>query len=172
MPLAVVEAKANKHEVGKGMQQGMDYAKLLEVPFVFASNGDGFVFRDLTNTTQLESEIRLEDFRSPQVLWRKYCVWKGYKEEHLLVITQDYYDDGSGSHHATIRFKPSIKRLKQLRQVKIEFCWSWQQEKAKSTRHYKSFGACVKKRLRNEFNFSRQPIDLGYGHYEANQRKV
>lgn len=96
MPLAVVEAKANKHEVGKGMQQGMDYAKLLEVPFVFASNGDGFVFRDLTNPTQLESEIRLEDFPSPQELWRKYCVWKGYKDEHLPVITQDYYDDGSG----------------------------------------------------------------------------
>ncbi|MFA0025761.1 type I restriction endonuclease, partial [Vibrio sp. 10N.261.49.A5] len=41
MPLAVIEAKANKHEVGKGMQQGMVYAGLLEVPFVFASNGDG-----------------------------------------------------------------------------------------------------------------------------------
>ncbi|MGL1461490.1 EcoAI/FtnUII family type I restriction enzme subunit R [Vibrio parahaemolyticus] len=96
MPLAVVEAKANKHEVGKGMQQGMEYAELLEVPFVFASNGDGFIFRDLTNPTQLESEIRLEDFPSPGELWHKYCVWKGYKEEHLPIITQDYYDDGSG----------------------------------------------------------------------------
>ncbi|EGQ9815628.1 DEAD/DEAH box helicase [Vibrio parahaemolyticus] len=96
MPLAVVEAKANKHEVGKGMQQGMEYAELLEVPFVFASNGDGFIFRDLTNPTQLESEIRLEDFPSPGELWHKYCIWKGYKEEHLPIITQDYYDDGSG----------------------------------------------------------------------------
>lgn len=96
MPLAVVEAKANRHETGKGMQQGMEYAKLLEVPFVFASNGDGFIFRDLTYPTQLESEIRLEDFPSPEELWHKYCVWKGYKEEHLPIITQDYYDDGSG----------------------------------------------------------------------------
>lgn len=96
MPLAVVEAKANRHETGKGMQQGMEYAKLLEVPFVFASNGDGFILRDLTNPTQLESEIRLEDFPSPDELWHKYCVWKGYKEEHLPIITQDYYDDGSG----------------------------------------------------------------------------
>ena len=46
MPLAVIEAKANKHEIGKGMQQGLDYAALLEVPFIFASNGDGFVFHD------------------------------------------------------------------------------------------------------------------------------
>ena len=96
MPLAVVEAKANKHEVGKGMQQGIEYAELLEVPFVFASNGDGFIFRDLTNPTQLETEIRLEDFPPPEELWHKYCVWKGYKEEHLPIITQDYYDDGSG----------------------------------------------------------------------------
>ncbi|EAR53771.1 Type I restriction enzyme EcoEI R protein [Photobacterium sp. SKA34] len=78
------------------MQQGMEYAGLLEVPFVFASNGDGFIFRDLTNPTQLETEIRLEDFPPPQQLWEKYCAWKGYKEEHLPIITQDYYDDGSG----------------------------------------------------------------------------
>ncbi|PTP37971.1 EcoAI/FtnUII family type I restriction enzme subunit R [Vibrio splendidus] len=96
MPLAVIEAKANKHEVGKGMQQGMVYAGLLEVPFVFASNGDGFIFRDLTNPTQLETEVRLEDFPTPQQLWEKYCAWKGYKEEHLPIITQDYHDDGSG----------------------------------------------------------------------------
>lgn len=96
MPLAVIEAKANKHEAGKGMQQGLDYASLLEVPFVFASNGDGFVFHDKTNPSQLETEIRLEDFPTPEQLWNKYCIWKGYKTENLPVITQDYYDDGSG----------------------------------------------------------------------------
>lgn len=96
MPLAVVEAKANKYEVGKGMQQGLDYASLLEVPFIFASNGDGFIFHDKTNPTQLETEIRLEDFPTPQQLWDKYCVWKGYKKENLPIITQDYHDDGSG----------------------------------------------------------------------------
>ncbi|MGF1690410.1 EcoAI/FtnUII family type I restriction enzme subunit R [Photobacterium kagoshimensis] len=95
MPLAVVEAKANKHEVGKGMQQGMDYASLLEVPFVFASNGDGFIFRDLTNSAQIETEIRLDDFPTPQQLWDKYCVWKGYKTEDLPVITQSYHEDES-----------------------------------------------------------------------------
>ncbi len=99
MPLAVIEAKANKHEVGKGLQQGLDYARLLDVPFVFASNGDGFIFHDktaLTGAGQVESEIALEDFPSPETLWQKYCAWKGYSEEQLPVITQDYYDDGSG----------------------------------------------------------------------------
>ncbi len=96
MPLAVIEAKANKHEIGKGMQQGLDYAKLLDVPFIFASNGDGFIFHDKTNPQQLETEIKLEDFPTPAQLWAKYCAYKGYKESQLPIITQDYYDDGSG----------------------------------------------------------------------------
>lgn len=99
MPLAVIEAKANKHEIGKGMQQGLDYARLLDVPFVFASNGDGFVFHDKTAVDQggeLESEITLADFPSPETLWQKYCAWKGFTEAQLPFITQDYYDDGSG----------------------------------------------------------------------------
>lgn len=103
MPLAVIEAKANKHEVGKGMQQGLDYARLLEVPFIFASNGDGFIFHDKTKlgtaeAHNLESEIRLEDFPSPKELWAKYCAWKGYTEKQLPIINQEYYDDGSGKH--------------------------------------------------------------------------
>ncbi|MCL1148165.1 DEAD/DEAH box helicase family protein [Shewanella marinintestina] len=103
MPLAVIEAKANKHEVGKGMQQGLDYARLLEVPFIFASNGDGFIFHDKTKlgtseAHNLESEIRLEDFPSPKELWDKYCAWKGYTEKQLPIINQEYYDDGSGKH--------------------------------------------------------------------------
>jgi type I restriction enzyme R subunit len=95
-PLAVIEAKANKHEVGKGIQQGIDYARLLQVPFIFASNGDGYIFHDKTNPQQLETEITLEQFPSPEELWRKYCLFRNYKPEHLPVITQDYHDDGSG----------------------------------------------------------------------------
>ncbi len=96
LPLAVVEAKANQHEIGKGMQQALDYARLLDVPFAFASNGDGFIFHDKTNPATLETEIRLEDFPSPEQLWQKLCLWKGYTEQQLPIITQDYYDDGSG----------------------------------------------------------------------------
>ena len=96
LPLAVIEAKANKHEIGKGMQQGLDYARLLDVPFVFASNGDGFIFHDKTNPVQLESEIKLEDFPGPEQLWDKYCSWKGFTTEQMPVISQDYYDDNSG----------------------------------------------------------------------------
>ena len=96
LPLAVIEAKANKHSIGKGMQQALDYAGLLEVPFIFSSNGDGFIFHDKTSTTVLETEISLEDFPTPAELWDKYCQWKGYTQAQLPIITQDYHDDGSG----------------------------------------------------------------------------
>ncbi|MGL4214276.1 MAG: EcoAI/FtnUII family type I restriction enzme subunit R [Morganella morganii] len=96
LPLAVIEAKANKHAISKGMQQGLDYAGLLDVPFVFASNGDGFIFHDKTNPQQLESEITLDAFPAPELLWQKYCDWKGFTQQQLPVISQDYYDDGSG----------------------------------------------------------------------------
>lgn len=98
IPLAVIEAKANKHEIGKGMQQGIEYARLLDVPFVFATNGDGFIFRDATTAEGelLEKHITLDGFPSPAELWHKLCVWKGYTAAQLPVITQDYYDDGSG----------------------------------------------------------------------------
>ncbi len=98
MPLAVIEAKANKHEIGKGMQQGLDYARLLDIPFVFASNGDGFVFHDKTvpDGTPIETEITLEQFPTPAELWAKYRAWRGYTDAQIPYITQDYFDDGSG----------------------------------------------------------------------------
>jgi len=61
-PIAVIEAKDNKHSVRAGMQQGLDYAERLDVPFVFASNGDGFVLRDKTGTypaTEMTRYIRV-----------------------------------------------------------------------------------------------------------------
>ncbi|MGH1430976.1 MAG: EcoAI/FtnUII family type I restriction enzme subunit R [Neptuniibacter sp.] len=98
IPLAVVEAKANKHEIGKGMQQGLDYARLLDVPFIFASNGDGFIFHDKTapaNGGQLETEISLDEFPSPQALHAKLNAFKSYTPDQLTYLEQDYYDDGT-----------------------------------------------------------------------------
>lgn len=76
MPLAVIEAKANKYPVGHGIQQALSYGELLNVPFVFSTNGDGFLFHDKTNPQQIETEIALEDFPSSEQLWQKYADWK------------------------------------------------------------------------------------------------
>ena len=91
IPLAVVEAKDNKHAVGAGMGQALNYAQLLDVPFSFSSNGDGFVFRDATLATGvLEQNLSLDEFPSPQELWNRYCAWKGWSAEESRVAGFDY----------------------------------------------------------------------------------
>ena len=96
-PLAVVEAKNNNHSVGAGMQQAQGYADLLDVPFVFSSNGDGFIFHDRTGLfPQKEQELTNDQFPTHTELWDKYQQWKGYKAKETKIITQDYFDDGSG----------------------------------------------------------------------------
>ena len=97
LPLAVIEAKDNKQSVGSGMQQALDYAETLDVPFVFSSNGDGFLFHDRTQTSgQVETELSLIEFPSPAELWARYCLWRGIVNEAQSRIEAPYYDDGSG----------------------------------------------------------------------------
>jgi integrase len=97
IPIAIVEAKDNCHSVGDGMQQALEYAKTLNIPFVFTSNGDGFVFHDRTGTSaQMETNLSLSEFPSPEVLWEKYRAWKGLTPEAEKIVLQDYYDDASG----------------------------------------------------------------------------
>jgi type I restriction enzyme R subunit len=97
LPIAVIEAKDNSHAVGDGMQQALEYAETLAVPFVFSSNGDGFVFHDRTGMgTKLEVTLSLGDFPSPSKLWAQYLVWKGLGPQQEKIVLQPYYDDGSG----------------------------------------------------------------------------
>lgn len=97
LPLAIVEAKDNNHKVGDGMQQGLEYAEMLDVPFAFSSNGDGFLFHDRTgHTAKVEQLLSLDQFPSPEELWRRYCVWKGITPVSEPIVSQDYYSDASG----------------------------------------------------------------------------
>lgn len=97
LPLAVVEAKDNNHSVGSGMQQAQGYADRLDVPFVFSSNGDGFLFHDRTVTAgEIECELTLDEFPSPEELHRKWLAWKGMTlgAPETAVVEQDYYFQG------------------------------------------------------------------------------
>jgi type I restriction enzyme R subunit len=97
IPLALIEAKDNAHGVGDGLQQGLEYAATLDIPFVFSSNGDGFVFHDRTGANaQPETNLPLDAFPSPGDLWARYAKWKGFDAEAEKIVLQDYYDDGSG----------------------------------------------------------------------------
>jgi hypothetical protein len=77
-PIAIVEPKDNTHSVGDGMQQALDYATTLNIPFVFSSNGDGFVFHDRTGASkEKEASLSLDQFPSPQQLWSKMLRMEG-----------------------------------------------------------------------------------------------
>jgi type I restriction enzyme, R subunit len=97
IPLAVIEAKDNSRSVGDGMQQALDYGMTLDIPFVFSSNGDGFVFHDRTGASgATETSLPLDSFPSPTDLWARYRAWKGLTDEAEQIVLQDYFDDGSG----------------------------------------------------------------------------
>ena len=97
IPIAIIEAKDNNHSVRAGIQQGLDYAKILDIPCVFSSNGDGFLFHDRTITDgNIETEIELDEFPSPEQLWERYKKYKGIvTTEAESIVSQDYYFDGT-----------------------------------------------------------------------------
>ncbi len=93
IPLALIEAKDNGHTIGAGMQQALDYARTLDIPFVFSSNGEGFLFHDNTVINgAIERELSMDEFPSPTVLWEKYKQYKNIGTPAVeKVVTQDYH---------------------------------------------------------------------------------
>jgi type I restriction enzyme R subunit len=96
-PLAVIEAKDNKHSVDSGMQQALGYADSLDIPFVYSSNGDGFIEHDRTKKEdKIERELSLNEFPRPEELFERYKKWKGISNEVENVVTQNYFSDING----------------------------------------------------------------------------
>ncbi len=98
IPVAVIEAKDNKHTVGSGLQQGLGYAQTLDIPCVFSSNGDGFIFHDRTATGEtIERFVDNDSFPSPAELWEIYKKYKGITTPDAeKIAAESYFDDGSG----------------------------------------------------------------------------
>lgn len=93
-PIAVVEAKDNNHTISGGMQQALQYAKMLDVPFVFSSNGDGFTFHNKFITFgDVETTLTNEEFPPPETLWRMYQERCNLNEKQKRVIDEPYYSD-------------------------------------------------------------------------------
>jgi type I restriction enzyme R subunit len=97
IPIAIIEAKDNKHSVRAGIQQALEYAQILDIPCVFSSNGDGFLFHDRTATDgNIETEFDIHSFPTPQQLWEKYKKYKGiHSDTAEKIASQDYYFDGT-----------------------------------------------------------------------------
>jgi len=109
LPLAIVEAKDQKHAVGDGMQQGINYAEILDVPFVYSSNGSGFLEHDMI--TGKERELYLEEFPSPEDLWNRMVNEKQISDEVEDIINEPYHM-GSEQHPKIPRYYQKTKSLK------------------------------------------------------------
>lgn len=88
-PIAIVEAKDNNKPLGGGMQQAMEYAQILDIPFAYSSNGNGFLEHDFL--TGKERELTLEDFPSPESLYKRFVEFKGFTSKELTIISQPFY---------------------------------------------------------------------------------
>ncbi|MGI2304076.1 EcoAI/FtnUII family type I restriction enzme subunit R [Staphylococcus cohnii] len=88
-PIAIIEAKDNKHSIGSGMQQAIEYAEILDVPFAYSSNGNGFLEHDML--TGKERELTLNNFPSPETLWSRYESTKNLNETQVKMINEPYY---------------------------------------------------------------------------------
>ncbi|GKT06866.1 EcoAI/FtnUII family type I restriction enzme subunit R [Desulforhabdus sp. TSK] len=96
IPIAIIEAKDNNHTVGDGMQQALGYADMLQVPFVFSSNGDGFLFHNkIASDGVIERELALHEFPAAETLWQWWAQHRGLNDQQNALITQDYFSDGS-----------------------------------------------------------------------------
>ena len=98
IPIAIIEIKKNTLAMGAGIQQGLDYAVTLDLPLVFSTNGDGFVQHDRSGASQqIETNLSLDSFPTPQEAWEKYQKYKGIVTEQAAnIAAHSYYFDTSG----------------------------------------------------------------------------
>jgi len=91
LPLAIIEAKDADHSVGAGIQQAMNYAEILNIPFAYSSNGNGFIEHDYF--TGSEVELDLNQFPSESELWSRYITGKSLDNNQERIVTEpDHYD--------------------------------------------------------------------------------
>ena len=90
-PIAIVEAKDNNKPLGGGMQQAMEYAHILDIPFAYSSNGDGFLEHDFL--TGKETELSLKQFPTPENLYKRLVDAKQLSGEALKIVEQPFYSD-------------------------------------------------------------------------------
>ncbi len=116
IPIAIIEAKDNNHSVRSGLQQALEYANILDIPCVFSSNGNGFVFHDRTAIgNDIEKDLTINEFPSPNALWKKYQEYKGISTtQEERIIAEDYFYDSAGRkprYYQTIAINKTVEAV-------------------------------------------------------------
>lgn len=98
LPLAIVEAKDNKHGVSDGLQQALGYAEILDLPSAFSSNGDGFAQHNRAplNGEDVETSFGMDSFPDAETLYARYRRFHGIESDEQPLVEQPYYLDSSG----------------------------------------------------------------------------
>jgi type I restriction enzyme R subunit len=112
IPLAIVEAKDDAHAAGAGLQQGLEYAEALDIPFVYASNGAKFIQHD--RFTGLEREVPIADFPTPDELWNRFKIGKGYTAAEERVVAEPYYYEYGGKkprYYQTVAINRAVEAI-------------------------------------------------------------
>jgi len=112
IPLAIIEAKEYSQSVGAGMQQAIEYAKILDIPFAYSSNGKAFLEHDMI--TGIEREFPLDEFLTPDELWARYMGENHFTPEQETLITQPYhygYGDKSPRYYQRVAINRTIEAV-------------------------------------------------------------
>ena len=130
MPIAIVEAKDSNHTVEAGLQQAMDYAIALDVPFAYSSNGKGFAEHDFT--TGKVRRLGMDQFPTPDELWKRYRESKGLSTEKAegIVSSPFYYE---ATRPATISATRSTERSKRSPRARTGSFSSWPPARVRRT---------------------------------------
>ena len=98
IPVAVVEAKDNNYSISHGIQQALGYAEILQIPSAFSSNGDAFASHNKVpkESEETETEFPLNAFPPPDMLWRRYKIFRGIEDKDEELVVQPYHIDTSG----------------------------------------------------------------------------
>jgi type I restriction enzyme R subunit len=98
VPIAVVEAKDNNESPSYGMQQGLEYSQILNVPSTFSSNGDAFASHNKVPNEgeDIETEFSMDEFPSPAQLWKRYKKFRNIEDSEEDLLLEPYFQDASG----------------------------------------------------------------------------
>lgn len=166
IPLAVVEAKDNNHSVGAGIQQALEYAEILDIPFAYSSNGDGFLEHDRTATDgPVTRELSLEQFPSAADLWARYCRAMGIAEPQEAVAVQPYYDDGSGKQPRYYQRIAINRTVDAIARGENRILLVMATGTVRRTQHFRSSGDCGRQGSRSASSF------LSIGTYLPTRRR-
>lgn len=130
-PIAIIEAKSNKYSIWTWMQQGLNYAKILDIPFVFSSNWDWFLEHDrLKSKWEIERELSLDEFPSPKELYARYTWNLDITKEQKEIIEQPYHIDlgwKSPRYYQRIAINRTIEAISKWRDriLLVMATWTW-----------------------------------------------